>query len=258
MKSRTFIFLAVFSLIAFISCKKDTKTQPPADVPQNGSVKIVFENKVDTSALILNTKNYVTQNGDTFKVNYFKYYISNIKLIKSDNTVFAEDNSYHLLDHSKPTSLILNIANIPAGSYNKMQFMIGVDSMRCCSGAQMGDLDPAKGMFWDWDSGYIMAYLGGSSPQSTGSNNSISFQSIGFKGVNNVIRYADLSFGSSAAAIASDHTPSININCNVAEWFKNPTMIKFSTFNLVGDVGPNAKLIADNYADMFSFKNVSN
>lgn len=41
--------------------------------------------------------------------------------------------------------------------------MIGVDSLTSVSGAMGGDLDPTKGMFWTWKTGYIFFKIEGSS-----------------------------------------------------------------------------------------------
>jgi hypothetical protein len=45
-----------------------------------------------------------------------------------------------------------------------IRFLLGVDSARNVSGIQTGALDPARGMFWTWNSGYVMAKIEGSSP----------------------------------------------------------------------------------------------
>ena len=45
-------------------------------------------------------------------------------------------------------------------------FLLGVDSLTNVSGAFGGDLDPIKGMYWAWNSGYINLKLEGTSPGS--------------------------------------------------------------------------------------------
>ena len=54
---------------------------------------------------------------------------------------------------------------MPAGNYNSLSFLLGVDSMHNVSGAQTGALDPANDMFWTWNSGYVMAKMEGASPR---------------------------------------------------------------------------------------------
>ncbi|MGZ3929882.1 MAG: MbnP family protein, partial [Bacteroidia bacterium] len=237
------------------SCKKDPT---PVPVVPTGSVSIMMKNVADTSDLVLNTKNYINQHGDTFKVNTYKYYISNVKLTRNDGTVFSESESYHLIDASKPASCSFRINGLREGSYTSVSFMIGVDSLHNVSGAQSGDLDPLKGMFWDWTSGYIMAWMDGTSPQSPAVANKIVFQATGFSGPNSVLKTVNLSFGTNLVSVAKDHNSSLTISSDVMEWFKTPAIVNFSTTYLVGNPGPASRAIADNYADMFKIVSVNN
>lgn len=253
------IFSLLLMAVIFTGCKKDPEPTPATTTTgsSTGSLKIHFEGMVDTNALVLNTQNYVNANGDTFKVSTFKYYISNIALIKSDSSVLVLPVSHHLIDHSLSTTDI-TLSNIPVGNYKGLRFMIGVDSTNNVSGAQAGDLDPGKGMFWSWTSGYIMAKLEGTSPQSTATGNTIMFHTGGFSGANSVLRTAQPSFGTSTANVSASVTPEIHIAANVAEWFVNPNLIKFGITNVVHMPGATAKSIADNYVDMFSVEHIHN
>ena len=47
--------------------------------------------------------------------------------------------------------------------YDEIRFNIGVDSLTNVSGIFEGDLDPANGMYWTWQSGYINIKLEGTS-----------------------------------------------------------------------------------------------
>jgi hypothetical protein len=42
------------------------------------------------------------------------------------------------------------------------------------------------------------------------------------------------------------------------EWFKNPSAINLATLHTIHMPGANAKLIANNYADMFSVEHIHN
>jgi hypothetical protein len=147
---------------------------------------------------------------------------------------------------------------VPVGTYTSVSFIIGVDSLRNCSGAQTGDLDPSKGMFWDWTSGYIMAWLEGTSPKSPASGQKIIYQAVGFSGQDKVMRNVTLSFGGNGASVTSDHIPEIHISSDVNEWFKTPSTISINSMPTVAIPGPSGHLIADNYADMFKFVKVIN
>jgi hypothetical protein len=250
--------------IVLISCKKEKTVEPepvpPPVAPVTGNLKIEFEAMVGNSALVFGTSNttYTNQAGNTFNVTTYKYYISNIKITKTDNSVWTESNSYYLVDHSDPTKEIITIANVPFGSYKAIEFMIGVDSARNNSGAQTGALDPANGMFWSWNSGYIMAKFEGTSPQSGESSKNLKFHIGGFSGNNKTMRIVSPSFNSETANVTSTFSPIIHMESNLLEWFNTPTTIDFPTTHTVHMPGATAVSIANNYSKMFTVEHIHN
>jgi hypothetical protein len=264
MKKIITLFAMSIMALTFTNCKKDKVTEPestPATpAATTGNLKIYFEASVGDSALVLSTSTYTNQISDTFNVTVFKYYISNIKITKADNSVFTEPNSYHLIDHSDDASLTINIPNVPYGSYKAIEFMIGVDSTKSAagSGAQTGALDVANGMYWSWNSGYIMAKMEGTSNQSGEANKNLKFHIGGYSGVNKTMRIVSPSFGSSTADVSSAVSPTIHMKADLYQWFTSPTDIDFSTTHTVHMPGATAKTIADNYANMFSVEHIHN
>lgn len=256
------ILLLVPMLLA-LSCKKDTKTTTSEDPPttttgQTGSLKIELMNMVDTSALVFGTK-YLNANGDTFTVSKFNYYISNIVLTKNDNSTVSESNSYHLIRHSSGVNTI-SFGSLPEGTYKSIKFMLGVDSARNVSGAQTGDLDPAKAtdMFWSWNSGYIFVKLEGNSPQSGDLTKSITYHIGGYGGANKTQRNFNFDLSATPVTVGSASTPTVRLTVDASEMFKNPTKISFATTFNQTSPGTSARILADNYADMIRFKYVKN
>jgi len=252
----TFLFSA--------SCKKDKTvtpedpvTNPPAT--ESGALSLEFNNLVGTAPLVFGT-NYVTANNDTFRVNKFLYYISNLVLVKNDNTEYALPNSYYLINHAKAGSNVISLSGIPLGDYKAAKFMLGVDSTRNVSGAQTGALDPAQssGMFWSWNTGYIFLMLEGSSPQSGSSNKSLTYHIGGYGGVNKAQRNFNLPFGSTALSITKTASPRLAFNVNVEELFRTPNLINVKTVFNQTSPGATTRQLADNYADMISLKEVKN
>lgn len=259
-----FRFIFIFGFVTlFLSCKKDnikpSEPLPPLNLinDTNGYIVLNFKNVVGSQDLVLSTQNYVNQNLDTFKVDIYKYYITNIEFKTTDGFVYKETESYHLINQADASSHTFTINGVPKGNYSSVTFLIGVDKNRNTSGAQTGALDPANGMFWTWSSGYIMSKLEGTSPQSGDVSKKITYHIAGFSGVNNVLRSPTLTFTTSAVVSKTQHSK-ININCDVLEWFKSPNLISFSTVNNVTTVSPEAKQIADNYVDMFSITFIEN
>jgi hypothetical protein len=241
-------------IILLAACAKNDDARTDAWFP-SGTMRVKFTNAVGTDPLVLNTQAYMNQNGDTFYVNNFTYYISNVRLIKTNNAVVSEAESYHLVKSSDPSSWEFDLHAIPVSGYKAITFTIGVDSARNVSGAQTGALDPVHGMFWTWSTGYIFSKFEAVSPASP--TGSVAFHLAGFSGPDNALRTVTLNFPTNAD-VTQTHMPVLNIKADLLEYFKNPSTIKFNVTYNVTTTGPLAKTLADNYADMFSVSNVEN
>jgi hypothetical protein len=241
-------FLAILTSITLFSCQK--KDAQPTTTG-TGTVKLEFLNNVGSSSLKMDGTYYTNAHGDSFKVTRFNYYISNIKLIGSGSAQYTEAESYHLIQQIEPLSTAFNITEVPTGAYTGVTFMIGVDSARNVAGAQTGDLDPTEGMFWDWNTGYIMLKFEGSSPQSSQAGKLLQFHVGGFSGVNSAVRTVTLNFPN-PITVNTTNVNHIHLAADVLALFKSPNVVDFSAISLMQDPGTNAKMFADNYANMFS------
>jgi len=238
--------LPVFFVVMLFSCSKKDNPAPSG----NGTVKLEFFNNAGGSSLNLNNQWYVNAHGDSFKVSKFNYYVSNIKL-NGSNVSYTETDSYHLMQQSDPSTMSFNMASVPTGTYSGITFTIGVDSLHNVSGAQTGALDPTNGMFWTWNTGYIMLKFEGTSPKSTQVDGNLIFHAGGFSGVNNVVRTVTLNFAS-AITVNTSNINHIHLTADVLALFKSPNVIDFSTMSVMQDPGADAKNFADNYANMFT------
>lgn len=248
--------LALIAVLFVFACSKDEKIALENHAGDNhnhshgGNIGLEFVNMVDTNLLYLDTVKYILDNGQNLKVNKYKYYISNIRLIRTDGAFYDEPNSYYLIDQANDASRICQLSNVPPGEYAAVEFLIGVDSLRNVSGSQTGALDIAHAMFWSWSTGYIMAKLEGISLQSPGAQNSVTFHIGGFSGPYSVLKRIHLNH--SPVVVSEAYIPQIRIKNDLAEWFKTPVSISFATTFNVANESPASKEIADNYADMFS------
>lgn len=240
-------------------CKKDDKQEE--DMMETNIVSVELNHKVGASAFALGTS-YTNLNGDQFNLTKLKYYLSNFRFKKTDGTTVAAEvnrNSgmgYFLVDASVASSLEFSIDNIPSGDYTQIEFMIGVDSAANVNGAQGGDLDPANAMFWDWNTGYIMAKMEGTSPQSTAVGNSLVYHVGGFKLPYNNLRTTTVNL-TEPITVRKNIAPEIHLFVDVAEWFKTPNTISIATLNNSMSASSTG-VIADNYADMFKCDHVHN
>lgn len=130
---RLLLLALVFPLLT--SCNDDDEeTTPSADVT------VQFRNLVAGQNITLG-QTYTSPSGDTYTVEDFKYYISNVKLLNANgDVVYTEPESYHLINETAGNTAF-TLAGVPAGSYSKIAFSMGVDEARNHSTDQEGDLD---------------------------------------------------------------------------------------------------------------------
>ncbi len=129
---------------------------------QTNKCHIVFSPMFGKSSLSLN-KYYPIGVSDSLQIASLKFYVSGIELWQDKKQVWKEKTEYHLIDFSELSSLqfILNIDR--SINFNSIGFDLGIDSVTNVSGALGGVLDPTKGMYWTWQSGYINLKLEGNS-----------------------------------------------------------------------------------------------
>jgi hypothetical protein len=238
--------LIILFPVFFAACKKDGNN--PVTSP--GKVKLEFFNDVGPSSLNMGNQWYKNENGDSFTVSKFNYYISNV-VLSGSGTTYTEDSSYHLVQQSDLTTTYFDLHNIPLGTYSTISFMIGVDSTRNISGAQTGALDPINGMFWSWSTGYIMLKFEGNSPKSSQAGGYLEYHCGGYSGANSAIRRVTLPLTQSISVTATNYNH-IHVSADVLALFKSPNKIDFSSLPVVNTPGPNAKVMADNYSNMFT------
>lgn len=233
-------------------CKKST----PA---KTGLLKLTFRNMVKTSPMTLGTATYTNTFGEPYTINKFKYYISNVRLgLSGSATTEIEKESYHLVDESLPGSRSFSF-EAPENNYVTLSFLIGVDSIRNVNGAQTGALDPLNDMFWNWNSGYIMAKMEGTSPRSNQVGNKVEYHIGGFSGVNNVLKTITMTFpGGKPVIIKSGGTSEIILEADIDKWWQSPNDIKIADLPICTTPGALAKKVADNYSNMFTITNVVN
>jgi len=257
MKKIVFLTLSFF---VFLSCRKDDKIEPisPATVDIGTSVKLNFEAAVNSTSLILNSgQRFTNFFGDSFTVRKFNYYLSNFKLKTIEGYVFSEPESYHLIRNDIIETTSFTIQNMPEGTYKSIEFLIGVDSLHNVSGAQTGDLDPIKLMFWDWNTGYIFLKLEGEySTINSGGWLQYSYHVGGYAGPYNCVRKCSITFPNNLEVVKGSK-PEIYLKAVIDELFKSPEIIDMDTYNAI-TTGKKAYTLSDNYSDIFIVTKVTN
>ncbi len=152
------------------------------------SFKPVFANK----EFVLNDSTYLIYKGNLIKFKTLRFYISGIRLFKDNALVWDEQNSFHLYDAFEDPDKLIELKVPAAIKFNRIKFNFGIDSITNVSGAMGGDLDPTKGMYWAWQSGYINFKLEGESDLSPDPKKEFQFHLGGYQNPYNTLQKVSL------------------------------------------------------------------
>lgn len=225
---------------------------------------ISFDNVVGDKDLALNA-DYTNAAGESFTITQLQYFISNIKLKKTDGTAYAivQDSSYFLVQENNPSTHIIRL-KVPEADYSGLEFVLGIDSIRNTMGIskRTGVLDPASsmdnGMYWGWNSGYIFFKMEGTSPAApadpTGSHK-FRYHIGGFGGYSastiNNIKAISLDFSSGGTAMPrKERNIKIHVKADVLRTFEGSGKVSIAAHPSVmfSEYSVN---IANNYSKMF-------
>jgi hypothetical protein len=241
--------------LLFAACKKDKDPDPDPPTPPpaatTGPVKVAMDMTFGMQMLPFELGTVYTHplTGDELNFSQFRFYLSNVRLQKSDGTWWTEPESYRIIDGASTEGRTFTIADVPAGNYTAMQYTLGVDSTRNVSGAQTGALAPANGMFWSWNTGYIMIKAEGMSPQS--STGAFSFHLGGFSGPNNIVTQKQTDFAGGTLTVGSG-TPVVKLRANTARLWHN-TGTSVADVNTTHMPGQNAVSMASGFYEGVMF-----
>jgi hypothetical protein len=149
-----FLLFAFFTLL-IIGCKKEEQAiSTVAPSALRGQISISAKNVIENVPFQLGQMVYTNNAGNQYRLDVLKYYLSNFEIFNETGGSHKFGN-YELIDESKNESKKFILDSIPAGTYNKIKFYVGVDSITNQTLNNPGDLDLSKGMFWTWSTGYI-------------------------------------------------------------------------------------------------------
>lgn len=184
---------------------------------KNKELTFTFKPLIAANDLLLSDTIYLFDKANTMKIETLKYYISHVQLFEDGKLVFTEKNSYHLYDISDSTHHSFKL-NIPSAlKFNILRFNLGIDSITTVSGAMGGDLDPTKGMYWTWQSGYINFKIEGTSNLCSNPKKEFQFHLGGYQAPFNTLQYVSLKVSS---------TDNIEIKLDVHQFMKNIDLAK--------------------------------
>lgn len=205
----------------------------------SSNIRLNFQLLMGDSTLQLGENYYKTAQGDSFLIETLRFYISNIALLKNGKTVWKEADSAHLIDAENTKSLSFLLEKPDSIIFSQIQFCLGIDSFTNVSGAMGGDLDPTKGMYWAWQSGYINLKLEGKSNLCTSKNKDFQFHLGGYQTPFN---------GLQKVCFLVQKDKNIDINVNLLTFLQD---INFAKENHIMSPNQAAVLMAQQWAKAF-------
>jgi hypothetical protein len=149
---------------------------------------LLFKPVFGNSSLYVDSLFYSINDKDSIQFMTLKWYISGIELLNDNKSIWKEDNSFHLLNAGDPGTLHMDLTIPTNFTFNQIRFNLGIDSITNVSGALGGDLDPTKGMYWTWQSGYINFKAEGKSNLCQSRNNEFQFHLGGYQAPFNTLQ----------------------------------------------------------------------
>jgi len=209
-------------------------------------VTIVVTPAFNGEPLILDSGRYVTPHGDKISISLFKCYITKIALFGAEGVTGSFSSSDRLVDAGDPSTDTIILHNVPDDNYHTLAFVLGVDSIENTNGANDGDLDPAKGMYWAWNSGYIMAKIEGNSAVCPTLHHAFEFHIGGYQSPYDAAQLINIKL---PVPVKPTSNIIINITADVAAWFTDN--LDLAKTNSIVTPGKEASDMADRYRNMF-------
>ncbi|MFN0050105.1 MAG: MbnP family protein [Cytophagales bacterium] len=169
------------------------------------------------SKIHINDTLFLGDDSTVCQITSLKFYISKIQLLKRHKIVAEDSIKFRLIDGSAENSFKILSNSKRKITFDELKFDLGIDSITNVSGAFGGDLDPTKGMYWTWQSGYINFKLEGRSKLCKTRNNEFQFHVGGYQKANSCLQTLRFSVATSDV---------ISIKLDIMKIFENIDLTK--------------------------------
>jgi hypothetical protein len=188
---------------------------------------------------------YTNSLGESFSIDKCLFYLSNIEWQSASGKWNKIPNTYYLVNISDTSSLQIQL-HLQTIAIKGIRFLIGVDSAKNVSGIQSGVLDPARGMFWTWNTGYVMAKLEGTSAVSTMPGKKFTYHIGGYASEQNITKRVELVIDKK-----NINQKNLFIQADLLKWFNGEIPLSIAKNPICHVPGNLAKQIANNYQFQF-------
>ncbi len=198
-------------------------------------------------------KKYRNPFGETFEISRFRFYAGKLAPVHADSKLDANISpEYHLIDFSDSSGSEIKLP-VSRGIYTGIQFQLGVDSVDQTRGAQSGALDPAKGMFWTWNSGYMSFKIEGYSPVSNQPAHVIAYHIGGYKYPYNTVWQIRLdTTNDEPFRITGENKIDIEVAIELDNFFDNRNPLHINEISSCTTPGEQAQKISENFTGTFA------
>lgn len=207
------------------------------------NIQFMIKPMFNTEALVLNTTKYSTDTNDTVSITTLKFYISNLVVEYEDGTRFKDKQSVRLIDVERLETLSFQLKQAPDLKMKRIYFQIGIDSLTNVSGNLDGDLDPALGMYWAWNSGYINMKLEGKSSSCKSVKKEFQFHIGGYLPQQNALQEMSL--------VMPENAETIHLKVDLNKWLSNVALKENNSLMIPGK---KAIEMAKCYKNMFTIE----
>lgn len=215
--------LLVFTLVVtFISsCKKD-KDETTEVQPESTEQALKFHLHTQVGNQLANyTSTYAQASGRKFVLSDFRYYISNIVLIKDDGSELPLTGKVIL---AKPSIQDYDLGMVPVGNYKGFKFLVGLDSLTnhkdpttYAANNPLAIQTPT--MHWSWSSGYLFLKVEGNCDTTMAANGTANYPIFFHIGMDGYKR--NMNFSSSSFSVVSGQDKEIALVFDLLKVLQN-------------------------------------
>ncbi|WP_248724813.1 MbnP family protein [Seonamhaeicola sp. ML3] len=242
-------------LLLLLSCSSD-------DESEAYTITLSFSHNWDgitVTSSDFNVIKFTNANGEELSIERLRYLISDLKLEKSSGETIIIDG-YNLIDVTNGENLEFSPSTtIPKGTYSKVSFVFGFTNEKNSDGVYP-DLNSAS---WNvpvmLGGGYHYMQLDGKFINSNSEEHGYNYHAIraADNPGSNPTFPQDTFFEVNLGSITVSNDTTLNIEMNIAEWFKNPNVWDLNTLNQMLMPNSSAQILMHaNGQNVFSLKSI--
>lgn len=185
----------------FILTHFSTNAQDSIPFKQPHIIQLQIEPTLNNQPILLGQQVFIDALNDSAQIDRLRFYISDIHFTSNSGIYEYIAQRFFLMDAENKKTLTRKLPLTLVNTWDSIHFNVGVDSTIQMLGAQGGELDPTKGMYWSWRSGYINFKCEGVSKSCPGRKNEFLFHIGGFQAPYNSIQKIDLAITASDTVV---------------------------------------------------------